>query len=182
MDKIIDKGGNLKNLLLTGPPGCGKTTVIRKVVEQCSTRMIGFVTGEIRRGGKRIGFMIETLAGQKAILAHQDIKGPHRIGRYGVSLENIDTVAVASIEGSKAGYLIVIDEIGKMECLSEKFRNTVTHLLDSDLLVLGTIPLKGGPFINRILERMDVAVIEVTPYNRNELAQKIIETLQELEE
>jgi nucleoside-triphosphatase len=182
MNKIIDKGKGLKNLLLIGPPGCGKTTVIRKVVEQSSSRMMGFFTTEIRKRGKRIGFVIETLSGQRSLLAHRDFGGPLRIGPYGVSLENIDTVAVDSIQGSKGSALIVIDEIGKMECLSEKFRDTVTFLLASEIPVLGTIPLRGGSFIKRIVERMDVAIIEVNSNNRNGLPKKIIEILHDLEE
>lgn len=177
MDKLIGKGDRLKNLLLTGPPGCGKTTVIRKVVEKRPFRMTGFFTGEIRKKGKRIGFMIETLTDQRALLAHRDFKGPHRIGPYGVSLENIDIVAVASIQSPDPSTIIIIDEIGKMECLSERFRNTVSHLLASDFLILGTIPLRGEPFIKRIEERKDVALIEVNQENRDDLDQKIIETL-----
>ncbi len=72
MDKLIGKGDGLKNLLLTGPPGCGKTTVSRKVVEKRPFRMTGFFTGEIQKKGRRIGFMIETLTDQRALLAHRD--------------------------------------------------------------------------------------------------------------
>ncbi|MBU4398537.1 MAG: nucleoside-triphosphatase, partial [Planctomycetes bacterium] len=47
-----------KNLLLTGPPGCGKTTVVRRVIERlCDHRLAGFYTKEIRQQGSRVGFL-----------------------------------------------------------------------------------------------------------------------------
>jgi nucleoside-triphosphatase THEP1 len=43
-----------RHLLLTGVPGVGKTTVIRRVVESLGDRpMRGFLTDEIRHGGRR---------------------------------------------------------------------------------------------------------------------------------
>ncbi len=46
-----------KNVLLTGPPGCGKTTVVRRVIEQLGDRCLaGFYTQEIRQcGGRKSG-------------------------------------------------------------------------------------------------------------------------------
>ena len=40
----------LKNLLLTGPPGCGKTTVIRRVIERLGhLRLTGLYTQKVRQ-------------------------------------------------------------------------------------------------------------------------------------
>jgi len=65
--------------------------------------------------------------------------------------------------------LVVIDEIGKMECLSPLFRETVVRILDSIHPVVGSVPLKGGPFIQQIKERKDVLLIKVSENNRDEL-------------
>lgn len=59
-------------ILLTGPPQCGKTTVIRKVVELFPGRAAGFYTREVRERGGRVGFEIVTLDGQVAWLSHMD--------------------------------------------------------------------------------------------------------------
>ena len=46
-----------KALLLTGVPGVGKTTVIRKVADALAARRVrGFLTREMRSRGRRVGF------------------------------------------------------------------------------------------------------------------------------
>ena len=74
-----------KNVLLTGPPGCGKTTVVRRVVQALGgLRLAGFYTQEVRERGQRVGFEIVGLGGQRCLLAQVDWHAPLRVGRYGV--------------------------------------------------------------------------------------------------
>lgn len=43
----------ITNVLLTGPPVCGKTTVIRRVIERLADlRLAGFSAKEIRKQGQ----------------------------------------------------------------------------------------------------------------------------------
>src|SRR4030042_3600001 len=107
--------------LLTGAPQCGKTTVVQKVVARWPGKAAGFYTREVRRGGVRLGFEIVTLAGDAALLSHTDFPGPHRVGKYGVSLENFHRVALPALKVIPGVDLIVVDEVGKMECLSPRF-------------------------------------------------------------
>ena len=131
--------------------------------------MTGFFTREMRKGGKRVGFSITTLDGKEGVLAHQDTKSRFRVGRYGVHLDHIDQIAVSSMLPAKADEIVVIDEIGKMECFSPLFRQTLVKVLDSENPVVGSIPLKGGRFIQKIRERADVLLVHVTEKNRDEL-------------
>jgi nucleoside-triphosphatase THEP1 len=48
------KGAVIKNILLTGPPRCGKSTVIERLVRQIKRPVTGFFTREIREEGKRV--------------------------------------------------------------------------------------------------------------------------------
>jgi nucleoside-triphosphatase len=156
-----------KNIFLTGAPSSGKTTVIRKIVRGLSHPARGFYTEEEKVGGKRAGFMMNTLDGKKGRLAHQDIR------RYGVSIENIESIAVPAIAPGD-GSVIILDEIGKMECFSGLFKKAAIEALDSPNIVVGTITLGGDDFILEIKKRPDMEIYEVTPDNRDSLPDLIL--------
>lgn len=131
---------------------------------------MGFFTREIRARGERVGFAIHTLDGREGILAHRDIGSSHRVGRYGVNLRDLEEIAVPAMTPMTKGMLVVIDEIGKMECLSALFREMLVRTLDSNNPVLGTIALKGNRFVEQIKKRPDVRLILVSVANRDRLA------------
>ena len=162
-----------KNIFLTGAPSSGKTTVIKKVIARLHSPATGFYTEEERVEGRRVGFVMKTLDGGSAYLAHQDIRSDLHIRRYGVSIENIETIAVPSIT-PRNRHMIILDEIGKMECLSDVFKQAALTALDSPSIVIGTITLGGDKFITRIKNRKDIQILEVTPENRDSLPDLIL--------
>ncbi len=162
-------------ILLTGRPGSGKTTMIRRLLASCRLEAGGFFTQEVREGGARLGFELITLDGERGILAHVDIRGRHRVGRYGVDLHSLDTLGVSAVRrAAQAGGLVVIDEIGPMELLSDEFQRAVLGVLDSGVPVLGTIVRRSTPFTDRIKMRDDVQVIELRPDNRDAVGDQIL--------
>ncbi|MDR4498832.1 MAG: nucleoside-triphosphatase [Candidatus Scalindua sp.] len=167
----------MKNIFLTGAPSSGKTTVIKKVIQNLNHPANGFYTEEERVGGKRIGFLMKTLDGKRGYLAHQDIKSDFHIRRYGVSIENIETIAVPSISPIKNN-IVILDEIGKMECFSELFKQAATNALHSSNIVLGTITFGGNDFILKIKDREDIEIHEVTIDNRNALPDLIVKKIE----
>ena len=170
---MINMDTQKKNIFLTGAPSSGKTTVIRKIIRGLAHPARGFYTEEEKVGGKRVGFMMNTLDGKKGRLAHQDIKSDFHIRRYGVSIENIETLAVPAIAPGD-GSVIILDEIGKMECFSGLFKNAAVEALDSPNIVVGTITLGGDDFILEIKKRPDMEIYEVTPDNRDSLPDLIL--------
>ncbi len=163
-----------RNIFLTGAPSSGKTTVIKKVIETLRHPANGFYTEEERVGGKRVGFLMKTLNGKVSYLAHQDVKSDFSIRRYGVSIGNIENIAVPSITPTMNN-IIILDEIGKMECFSLAFKQAVTNALDAPNIVLGTITLGGNDFIREIKKREDIEISEVTENNRDSLPDLILE-------
>ncbi len=165
-------------LFLTGVPGSGKTTAIRRILAGLQRDAGGFYTREIRVAGRRLGFEIVTLDGQTGLLAHLDISGQPRVGRYGVDLTALEDIGVESLQAAaRRGALVVIDEIGPMECLSAAFRQTVEAVLDGGADALGTIAAHPAPFPDRIKARPDVTLLTLTPANRDTLAEQVIARL-----
>lgn len=157
-------------LLLTGSPGVGKTTVIRRVAERLrGRRLAGFYTEEIREHGARQGFRLTTLDGQEKIMAHVDFAKTLRVGRYGVDVAAIEAVGQASLVLDNEIEVYLVDEIGKMECLSPKFIAAMRTLLSADKAVVATVAEKGVGFIAEVKRRRDVEVWRVTPANRDSL-------------
>ncbi len=166
------------NLLITGPPGIGKTTLINALADALKTRHpIGFYTTEIREQGVRKGFELVGLDGQRGLLAHIDIDSPHRVGKYRVDVTAFDEFLDSLELNRPDGRLIIIDEIGKMECLSPRFKERLLELLDSEKRVIATIALKGGGFIEQITNRDDVTLFEITRRNRADLVAEILDRL-----
>jgi nucleoside-triphosphatase len=69
--------------------------------------------------------------------------------------------------------LIVIDEIGKMECLSGRFKKLLKEILDSEKWVIAAIALKGIGLIAEVKERKDIRLFEITKKNRDSLLKEI---------
>lgn len=166
-------------ILLTGYPGCGKTTIVKKIINVYSGKMGGFYTQEMREGGLRTGFRMTTLHGQVGILAHVNFKSSKRVGKYGVDLEMLDDIGVRSIyEALENHALVIIDEIGPMEIASTKFRNAVKDVLRSDCTLLGTIVKRSIPFTEEIKASCS-NIMEVGLHNREYLADDILVSLSE---
>lgn len=162
-------------LLLTGLPGIGKTTVIRAAIENLGDlRCAGFYTEERRHGRQRTGFRIITLDGREGTLASIDRGKAPTVGRYTVSIEEFERLALPVIDTEiTPADLYVIDEIGKMELLSRRFRDKLVDLLAQPVNLLATIARKGRGFIEQIKGRNDIELIEVTRENRNRLPGQI---------
>jgi len=173
-----------KAILLTGRPGCGKTTLIRQIIERLSVPAGGFYTQEIRQpgegstGGRRRGFEIITLDGRRGVLARVDLRSPRRVGKYGVNLPDLENLAASAVrEAVAAGGLVIIDEIGPMEIASPAFRRAVLEALESPATVLGSIVQRSTPFTDPIKRLPQVTLIEVRLDNRQALAEKILQLL-----
>ncbi len=167
-------------LLLTGPPRVGKTTVVRRVAERIAADRVlgGFVTEEVCDGrGRRQGFRAVCFDGGGSTISHMDIRGRPRVGKYGVAVDAVDALAGSLLENREEVDVYLIDEIGKMECLSTRFVAAMRELLDSAKPVVATVGLRGSGFIAEVKQRRDVELWEVRPDNRDRLPDAVLQWL-----
>ena len=153
----------------------GKTTLIKNIAEALKDlRPVGFYTAEIREGGVRKGFEWISLDGRKGLLSHTDIQSPHRVGKYKVDVKGFEDFLSSLPLLNPSTRLIVIDEIGKMECYADPFKYLLKEIFDSEKWVIATIALKGSGMIEEIKKRKDVKLFEITQRNRNALLPDIL--------
>ena len=112
--------------------------------------MTGFFREELRDSGKRVGFQCVTLDGRSFPLAHIRTKSTLQLGPYGVELAGLESIGLDATTPREPGTLVVLDEIGKMECLSEAFKEHVAQLLDGDVLLIATVAAVGVGFVKRV--------------------------------
>ena len=97
--------------------------------------------------------------------------------KYGVDVVGFDEFLVTQRFLIPKTDLVLIDEIGKMECFSEKFLSLVMAILDSEIPVVATISRKGGGFISEVKARTDVALMELTLENRESMLAGVLNEL-----
>jgi nucleoside-triphosphatase len=137
------------------------------------------LTSEIRSPrGERLGFRIETLDGRSARLAGVGLRSAHRVGRYGVDVGALDAVAVPSLALDDHA-LYLIDEIGKMECLSAAFVAAVARLFAADRPVVATVAEHGTGFIDAVKRHQRAELWQVTRANRDALPARVVSRLEE---
>ena len=166
-------------ILLTGLPHSGKTTAVIQIITNLNCKEIaGFYTQEIRRGGIRKGFSWRRLDGTSGTLAHIDTTGPFRVGKYGVDIAGFEKSVVPVLDAEKTDtQLFIIDEIGKMECFSNKFVTAIRRLFKSDKSVLATVALKGTGLISEVKNDPNIKLFNLTRRNSEKTINEILQIL-----
>ena len=159
-------------------PGSGKTTLFKRLVHALKhLNPAGFYTSEIREEGTRKGFSLKGLDGRSGILAHVGFRTTYRVGKYGVDLNGFDAfIGPLLFLGPQTG-LVMIDEIGKMECLSAAFQRWIRQVFDSPKPIVATIAQRGGGLIAELKKRSDVRVFTITRDNHDEVFEEICSVL-----
>ncbi|XP_010484702.1 PREDICTED: uncharacterized protein LOC104762977 isoform X2 [Camelina sativa] len=198
--------GTGKCLLVTGPPGVGKTTLIMRVLDMMRMRMRmkglsnpnlkiqGFYTRKSRpeemrerRGGQRVGFQVVTLDGRTSLLASSTVSSQESmtswpsVGKYKVDIASFESIALPELQVKEDTHLFIIDEVGKMEMFSPSFFPAVLTVLESNIPLLASIPSpkSGGhlPGVARLKNQPGVTIINLSESNRDSMKRHIFDVL-----
>lgn len=170
-----------RKILITGPPRCGKSTLISKLIEYYTIKknytIYGFLTPEVKKSGNRIGFdIVDIFSGDRSQLARVgDFKTKFKLGKYSIFIDEFENyLETTLLLERKTVDLIIIDEIGKMELFSSKFHELIKKLFQSDIPIIATIGQKiQHPVKNYILKIPEVYLFELNRKNQDDIFQKI---------
>ena len=161
-------------------PGAGKTTALDRLaalLRDAGVPLRGFLTKELRQARGRVGFEIETLGGERGVLAHVELAGPPRVGRYGVDIEAFERVALPELSRPRQGSIVLLDELGKMELASKRFREAVGELFEQPVPIVATVQISRHPLTDALKGRPDVETVRLTRANRDRLPGELAERL-----
>ncbi len=170
-------------ILITGEPGIGKTTLIKKLIKALGNRAVGFWTEEVRdkETKKRVGFRVVSTDGKSSLFASKTFTSKHLVGSYGVNVRRFEEVALPVLERSleEKDKIIIVDELGKMEFFSKAFVEMVRRIMfDPKYKVVATIPIRDFHPLIREIRRLPSAVyIELSRENRDQMLENILSLL-----
>jgi nucleoside-triphosphatase len=161
----------------------GKTTVLMEAVSLLKENgccVGGMISREVRKGGTRVGFQILDLTSDRhGWLARVNQEHGPQVGKYRVNMEDLNFIGAKAIADALVKCdVIVIDEIGPMELLSEKFKEATRKVLKSHKPVLAVVHWKAKDrLIDEAKNRKDKETFTVTYENRTKLPEAIARLL-----
>ena len=171
---------NHNRILITGAPGSGKTTLIKKIAGNIKRPYFGFFTSEIRQHGNRVGFDVESFSGQKGLLANVNINSSYKVSKYGVDIEAFENISVYQMrQALDTDSLLIIDEIGKMELFSEKFKALLREAFMSDIRLIATIMHKPQPFCDGLKKSPGTQLFILGRDNQGEILNSVFQFIEE---
>lgn len=151
------------NVIVTGPPRSGKTTVLQQVRERVTATPGGVLAPERRVDGDRTGFdLVDVYTEDSVQMAHVDRESGPGVGKYRVDVPAVDQIATRAFSHAGVDYYL-IDEIAPMEIHSDTFVRRVREALDSDVPVVAAVHYGADTgFPAEVRSRSDATVFDLT--------------------
>ncbi|POZ88087.1 MULTISPECIES: nucleoside-triphosphatase [Petrotoga] len=174
------------NIFLTGSIGVGKSTIIRKVINQLSLHVCGF---SVDREGKKNSWNAFYLV-EVSSFNNGDRSKKSKYNRFAfrkdesknweINIQVFDKIGVQLLTNIDDADLVIMDELGRFELTAFKFQKKVEEVLNSDKPVLGVIKDESNTFLDRIRNRKDVRIFRVTLENREEVYKEVLSLIKQL--
>lgn len=167
-------------ILLTGKPGIGKSTVIEKFIRLNTLPSTWVVTTAILQPetGLRLGFQANNSDGEEQIISHKKtIQSDKVIGenRVDVDIEAVDAMFANALDQAIQSNekLVIIDEIGPIQLLSEEFSDSLKHAFSTHADIVASIHYSDER-LSEYRTSPNNLLLEVTEDNRNMLPDALV--------
>lgn len=161
-----------KHLFLTGPKQIGKSTVLRKLLQDREIKIGGFRTVRILQED---GASIHMVAPSETEYTDENRIFSRRKGVLYIDPADFDRIGCGLLANCCDCDLILMDELGPNEANSEKFRQAVWNTLDGEISAYGVLQVADSDFLDAIAARPDVQVITISQENRDSMPQRLLE-------
>ncbi|MDR1289011.1 MAG: nucleoside-triphosphatase [Holosporales bacterium] len=166
-------------IILQGPPGIGKSTILQKVYTLLEAKNPkGCIVEEERKNGDRVGFIIKYLPeGDVTRLASiREKLSDIYLSKYSINIEAIENEMIPymlSMTSDSPHGVFIFDEIGRMQQKSEKFLPAVDHIMSISKPVIATIVNDDEIWARKYKNDDRNFIIKVTELNRDHIANLI---------
>lgn len=171
--------------LIIGDRGVGKSTLIRRVLEELKCPVFGFETKKEEALEDPVrGCPIHIYdAGSPHCRTPETLIGYHREQDVAAITAAFGRYAPKLMEPVPEDAVVELDEIGFLEAKAAHFCRAVTHLMDGNRPVIAAVKNREIPFLNALRAHPNARCFYITAENRDDLYVEVLEFMkQQLEE
>ena len=163
----------------------GKSPLIRRVLRELNRPVFGFETKKEETLQDPVrGCPIHIYdAGSPHCRTSENLIGYHREQDVAGITSAFDRYAPKLINPIPEDAVVELDEIGFLEAKAAHFCRAVMHLMDGNRPVIAAVKNREIPFLNALRSHPNARCFYITPENREELFEEVLEFMkQQLEE
>lgn len=163
--------------LIVGGQGVGKSTLIRRVIDELGKPVWGFETKKEDKAAELCHgdpvYIYE--AGKEHIRREENLVGFCQRKVYDVRKEAFDLFAKKLEQQVPDDHIVLLDELGIMETVSDSFCSAVMKLLDGDVPVIAAVKNKDKPYLESVRNHPNCRCFFITEENRDELYAEVLQ-------
>ena len=172
------------HIVLCAPKKTGKTTLIRRIIQEAAAPAIGspmpvygFQTMRFSGSDGINRIYIFPADREQPDIAAREARyiGSTRDGVRDICTETFDIFGTSLIQSARPGGLLIMDEIGHMEKDAHRFLQTIFEALDGGIPVLASVRYTTTPidYLERIKHHPRVRLYMLTGENRDSVYEEI---------